>query len=344
MEQEKRAKKRIPRWFKNILISLCALFLFFGALEISFRVYAISSQKNSIAIRAPEDTWCQYDPVLGWKHIPGKVVERAYQNIPVAINQSGVRADREYAFEKKRILAVGCSFTFGHGVEGKEAWPQRLEDKLRANGFDWDVINGGICAYGLDQMYLWFLENRKIFKPDTVILGLINDNINRTIKCRWMTGHGKPRYRIMLDQLVLTNVPTPRRVQPGNTYRDWANTLFDLNKSYLADFFIQRLDLKREAGDNPAEKMQIAQKILQAFSKKCKESNEKFLVVLIEPIPGLEGFLIKNKIDFTRCSEVFRGQEGLYLENDGHPTRLGHDLIAEQAYGSLAERQSSRRK
>jgi lysophospholipase L1-like esterase len=334
MANERRPKKWIIRQLTNILVSFCSIFLLLIILEISFRVYEISVQKKSIAIRAYEDFWCQYDPVLGWKHIPGKVVSHAYQNIPVVINKEGVRADREYGFERKRILAVGCSFTFGHGVEGKAAWPQRLEHKLQSNGFDYDVINAGVCAYGIDQIYLWFLEKQKVFKPNIVILGL-TDYLDRIVRCRWLTGHGKPRYRLIMGKLILINVPTPRRVQPGNTYSDWTNLLFDFNKSYLIGFFINRLAFEMPFNNNKTEELQIAQKILLEFSQKCKENNAKFLTVFINPIPDLEGFLLKNKIDFTNCSEMFHGQGDIYLKNDGHPTSHGHDLIAEQVYRFL---------
>jgi len=340
MTYKRKSGKLILNILVNTLASFCALFLLLVILESSFRVHAISLQEKSSATQAPEDFWCQYDPVLGWRHIPDKVVPRAYPDIPVVINKEGVRADREYGFERKRILAIGCSFTFGHGVLRKEAWPQQLEDKLRSNGFDYDVINSGVCAYGLDQTYLFFLEKQKIFKPDIVILGLIMDDLNRIVKCRWDTGIGKPRYRLIIDNLVLTNVPVPRRVQPGNTFQDWANILFDPKKSYFVDFIIKRLNIKISVSNNETEKLQITQKILQEFSDKCKENNSKFLVVFLDPIsmdpiPDVKGFLIKNKIDFTESSEIFRGQKDIYLKNEGHPNRHGYDLMAEQIYRFL---------
>jgi lysophospholipase L1-like esterase len=325
--------------FVNIFISLGSIVLIFLILEISFRIRDITLQSNSIAILAPEDIWCQYDPVLGWRHIPGKTVPYAYNNIPVVINKQGVRADREYGPGPKRILAMGCSYTFGHGVAGKESWPQRLEDKLRVKGLDYDVINSGVCAYGLDQIYLLFLEQQKIFKPDIVVLGLI-DGLDRVVMSRWVTGHGKPRYRLFMDKLVLTNVPTPQRILPGNTYRDWTNILFDFNRSYLIEYFVKRIKVKMFLKNTETERLAIGQKILQEFALNCKNNNSHFLVLLIDSLPAIEPFLIKNQIDFTECSEIFRGQDDLYLPDDGHPTPHGHDLIAEQVYQFLMAHQS----
>ncbi|MFQ5457993.1 MAG: hypothetical protein ACE5FC_06025 [Myxococcota bacterium] len=49
---------------------------------------------------------------------------------------------------RPRVLAVGDSFTFGYGVEESEAWPARLQEKLREAGLARaEVINAGVVAY-----------------------------------------------------------------------------------------------------------------------------------------------------------------------------------------------------
>jgi lysophospholipase L1-like esterase len=331
-------KNKIKRFLANILLSVLSLTLTLIVLEVSFRVYKISSQNNvKIAWSPPEDYWNQYDPVLGWRHIPNKIVQHAYRDIPVVINTQGVRAEKDYDLKSRKILAVGCSFTFGHGVAGKDAWPQKLNDKLKSDGFDYDVINMGVCAYGLDQQYLWFLDKREEFKPDIVILGLLTNTLDRVIKYRWITGQGKPRYKVVMNKLILTNVPVPRRVLPGNTYRNWESILFDSNKSYFADFIMKRLAFKIPLNTKSEERLQITEKILQAFAERCKENNSKFLVVLIFPEENVVRLLIKNKIDFVDCSKSLIGKKGVFLEHDGHPSSYGHELIAEQVDKFLLE-------
>jgi lysophospholipase L1-like esterase len=50
-----------------------------------------------------------------------------------------------------RVLALGDSCTFGRGVEDGEAWPARLEARLRAAGQDAAVQNAGVPGYGTTQ-------------------------------------------------------------------------------------------------------------------------------------------------------------------------------------------------
>ena len=62
------------------------------------------------------------------------------------------------------VLALGCSTTFGWGVEGEQAWPAVLEQELGV-----PVINGGIPGHSTEQ---GLLVAPALFahKPDVVIL------------------------------------------------------------------------------------------------------------------------------------------------------------------------------
>ncbi|MFK8139478.1 MAG: arylesterase [Bdellovibrionales bacterium] len=43
----------------------------------------------------------------------------------------------------QKILIIGDSLTAGYGVSKKEAYPKLLEEKLRKNGFNYEVVNAG---------------------------------------------------------------------------------------------------------------------------------------------------------------------------------------------------------
>ncbi|MCL7489125.1 MAG: arylesterase [Desulfobulbaceae bacterium] len=67
------------------------------------------------------------------------------------------------------IIAVGDSLTAGLGVAEAAAWPALLEDKLRQNGYNWQVINAGISgetSSGAFSRIKWITAQ----KPDIVIL------------------------------------------------------------------------------------------------------------------------------------------------------------------------------
>ena len=92
------------------------------------------------------------------------------------------------------IVAVGDSLTEGLGVAEKFAYPAVLEDKLRTQGYPYQVVNAGVSgetSSGTLSRIKWTLT----LKPDIVILvtgandgfrgidpGLIKSNIRAIIK------------------------------------------------------------------------------------------------------------------------------------------------------------------
>lgn len=79
-----------------------------------------------------------------------------------------------------RILALGCSTTFGWGVEDDETYPARLETHLRAAGHPKvEVQNGGQPGYSSFQgLWLWDRVLAR-YQPDLVLFGYIVQDSRR---------------------------------------------------------------------------------------------------------------------------------------------------------------------
>jgi len=112
-----------------------------------------------------------------------------------------------------RIAIVGDSFTFGLEVRYEETWGHQLEVAL---GHDYQVLNFGVDGYGVDQAYLRYERDVLPWKPDIVILGLINDDVRRTMGVYgFLTFPGaeipfpKPRFVMKGQKLSLLNLPLP---------------------------------------------------------------------------------------------------------------------------------------
>jgi lysophospholipase L1-like esterase len=84
-------------------------------------------------------------------------------------NSRGLR-DREYAAEKPpgrtRILALGDSFTFGHGI----AYGERFTDLLEGAFDDVEVITMAVPGSGHDQQLLQFVTEGLAYQPDQVFV------------------------------------------------------------------------------------------------------------------------------------------------------------------------------
>lgn len=86
---------------------------------------------------------------------------------------------------KETIIAVGDSFTYGHGVKNSEAYPYVLENFFRKNGDKVVVHNAGVPGYGLDQEFLYIKDDLlKRFKPSALIWNINhNDLTDSNLAC-----------------------------------------------------------------------------------------------------------------------------------------------------------------
>jgi lysophospholipase L1-like esterase len=85
----------------------------------------------------------------------------------------------------QRIIAIGDSFTFGHGVQDDETYPAVLERLLEARGHDVQVLNAGVPGYNTDQAYTWMLRDGLALAPDLLLVGVhcsdVSDNFESSL-------------------------------------------------------------------------------------------------------------------------------------------------------------------
>jgi hypothetical protein len=93
------------------------------------------------------------DPELGWKIPAGNAVYRfhttgAKGSVDVHYSiQDGHRATAAQPVQGPLLIAAGCSFTFGLGLDDQDTWPWLLQERLP----EYHVINTGTNGYGTDQ-------------------------------------------------------------------------------------------------------------------------------------------------------------------------------------------------
>ncbi len=67
--------------------------------------------------------------------------------------------------DKPKIIAFGDSLSAGFGLAEKESYPYLLQEKLKADGYDYEVINAGVSgdtsAGGLERID-WSLEQENV--------------------------------------------------------------------------------------------------------------------------------------------------------------------------------------
>jgi hypothetical protein len=73
------------------------------------------------------------------------------------------------------VMAVGCSFTWGAGVESEQAWPRQLSRILGV-----DVANLGMGSYGSVQAFQTMVRNADL-TPKVVVYAFIENHLRRNL-------------------------------------------------------------------------------------------------------------------------------------------------------------------
>ena len=75
-----------------------------------------------------------------------------------------------------RVVILGDSVTYGHGIDANQAFPQVLERKLREDGRDVEVFNMGLPGWSTRQERIAYERIARKYKPDVVVLAVcLND-------------------------------------------------------------------------------------------------------------------------------------------------------------------------
>lgn len=95
-------------------------------------------------------------------------------DVSVKVNSQGLRDDeisQEKPAQSFRVLALGDSFTMGHGVNVEDSFVNLLENKLsQSSEKKVEVINGGVFGYSPLLDYLYLKKKGLAMKPDLVVL------------------------------------------------------------------------------------------------------------------------------------------------------------------------------
>jgi acyl-CoA thioesterase-1 len=164
---------------------------------------------------------------------------------------------------KPKIVAFGDSLTAGFGLEENESYPYLLQQKLNADGYNYEVVNAGVSGDttrgGLERID-WTLENDGV---QVLILELGANDLLRGLSPRAM--------RENLDKIIqkakaknvkvlLCGMLAPPSADP-NYQRDFSNTFPDLAEKYkiaylpfLLDKIALQKDLNQSDGIHPNAK------------------------------------------------------------------------------------------
>jgi hypothetical protein len=201
-----KAKKVIAFLLFNIIF-VCVAFMLIEGLSSLILFYQATRQTRVLA----ERLHTEYDAELGWVSSPNIYVENMYgPGVYLKTNGQSFRNEADFSVEipagQVRAICSGDSFTLGYGVDNTQTWCQllmELDERLQ-------TVNMGQGGYGVDQAYLWYKRDGTKLDHDIQLFAFITTDFIRMERDQFR-GYGKPLLQIHADQLVVDNVPVPRR-------------------------------------------------------------------------------------------------------------------------------------
>lgn len=353
---------------QNIILLIITIIVFIIFLEIGARIMAAFSPKFLCSTYSdPNNEFlCQMEAPLS------KSLERynqttatAYQNICdkldtqlgwvpkpncrtkiYSTNSKGFRGSKEYNLteNKKRIVLVGDSFTWGENSFDNETFPFYLE-KL-SNGSA-EAINMGVHGYGPDQFYIYFMRDGLKYKPDAVVFGLFLPDIHRTIfKVR---EYFKPRFILENGKLKLdtdsTNIPDLK------TALQMSSEIKKKSRLYSISYLYGLLNKAARRATSYRGETRITLKIIDEIHNRLKKENIEMVVVLIPEqgmvegnnkdyygvVPQITANLEKENIGYINLQLAFRNEFKLTNQSlyRGHLKPAGNLLIAKELLNYL---------
>jgi lysophospholipase L1-like esterase len=174
----------IPLVLKKFSVAFVMLVICLLVAEVSLRF--IHVEKPSIMFKALDDhlkhnhlTYFEdvivNDPVLFWRLTPEKRLPDDHPQIFGLIsNRDGLREDHEIPRKKPegeiRILFLGDSCTFGFGLDYRDTYVEKIENRLREAYPDVKIecINAGVSGYTLAQGWAYLEMDGIQYEPDLI--------------------------------------------------------------------------------------------------------------------------------------------------------------------------------
>ncbi len=239
------------------------------------------------------------------------------------INSDTLNERYEYMVDKPqntyRIIALGDSFTFGHYVNTKDNWTERLEDMLNASppcqdGRRYEVINLGERGYDAQYIAYRYKSRGKKYNPDLII---------------WHeSGSGFNRIKEVLDPMVaqtteqLTDEEKAMVSARPNTDPALDKAVRQMKKQYSEDSVFE----------------QVYASWMDFF-----ETREQVpvLITTFSYLPSRDMAKLKYWTSNRENTWIYGGLPNIYESEgglpDGHPNAKGHELIAEYTFRYLSD-------
>lgn len=238
-----------------------------------------------------------------------------------------------------KIAVLGCSFTYGYGVNDDEHFTSILQKKHPKNKF----TNYGVIGYGTTHSYIQLkkLEQEKTL-PKVIVLNFATDHFNRNV----LTNSYRRALKIGFNRSLKSaqklmkeaKYPITLNTNLEISYEKWNEMYKDWNgrSTFSSINWVQTMIDQLE--DNQKKPIEVSFALIKEMDAICKKNNVQFLVSLLdknESSETLKTMLQKDNIQFLEIGFNFDNKELTNYPYDNHPNKLGHIFIAKKINNTL---------
>ncbi len=264
---------------KNIVLTAVALLVTLGVGELAARLvlpppYRIRTRKPSRGKGMPRFV---ADPNLGWVNAPDDASYHFVSSGPrgttdAVYNMHGGFRDSAASPQAGPVLiAAGCSFTYGMGINDQDTWPWMVQEKMPG----YHVINAGTSAYGVGQA---------LMRADSVIER--NPGQVKAVLFAFASFQVERDRAVQQDLMSVYPLGRPRFLESGDGIKNGGIVRFWtpgplVERSALAMSVINHV---AEIGNKtPTEEgsHEVSARIIEDFARRCQARHIAFGVIVL---------------------------------------------------------------
>jgi len=250
--------------------------------------------------------------------MPSKAINR--------LNSDTLNEFEEYQVYKKsrtfRIVALGDSFTYGLYVNTRDNWVEQLEMKMNQDVScstynKYEAINLGVHGYDIEYTSERFLVRGEKYAPDVIIWYLKNDDFGQINEYIFEKERDYAKTFGTSDEE--NDVQDKEKI-----FFSWENAINNVWKDKGKEHIIQyQTNILRDFI------YRTDSKIIFMVSARINSEFENILLNFQEDY--------RNKIFVFNTLTDLYSDESLYFQNDLHPNKAGHAVIANDVFTYLTQ-------
>lgn len=338
--------KKVKTFLINISVSIITIAVILAIIGFLYDIYFRNFFKSPVPFTSGTlFKTVHSDSLLGYrpdnnKYSTGKKIfgDTLIYEMSYHLDSSGHRVTPDSLSANKKFgIFLGCSFTFGDGLNDNETIPFFFSKNTKT----FKGYNFGYSGYGPNHA-LVKLQHDSLNKIVTQKEGIgfyvyIHDHINRTIgsMSNFTINHGKaPCFEIEKENLVHKGLFIDAHPDQSWVYKKMRENGFCRYFGIGYPFWLREKDFELTA------------KVLEEISKEFQKNfhTDQFYVIIYpsmsqkeyESDENIVKYLKIKKIKYLDYRKIFdTTTEGYFIPHDHHPTALANDILTKQIIKDL---------